>query len=256
MGGQFGRPSAPTIPHRVHTIRGPNVVTGTSSDHRSPLRSARWWHTRQHTLSDRTALARMLPSVIGSMGSLRCAIEPAYRPGAAVVERDRRSSSRRATWVSRSRISCACITGLLAASSVRRCGPNMEAIGQTGRSIISIEGALAGAEFVEVRVRDSGSGLPADLVASPFLPFFSTKKKGPASGCHCAGRLSRPMAAASGSTPIRLAPPFFSRCPSPIRPSQECRRPMAEPTQIALVEDDADVRDSLQLYLARRDLKT
>jgi hypothetical protein len=58
------------------------------------------------------------------------------------------------------------------------------------------------------------------------------------------------------STPIRLAPPFFSRCPSPIRPSQECRRPMAEPTQIALVEDDADVRDSLQLYLARRDLKT
>ena len=31
---------------------------------------------------------------------------------------------------------------------------------------------------------------------------------------------------------------------------------MAEPAQIALVEDDADVRDSLQLYLARGDLKT
>jgi two-component system, LuxR family, sensor kinase FixL len=55
---------------------------------------------------------------------------------------------------------------------------SMEAIGQTGRGIISIEGALAGAEFVEVRVRDSGSGFPVDLVANPFLPFFSTKKKG------------------------------------------------------------------------------
>ena len=31
---------------------------------------------------------------------------------------------------------------------------------------------------------------------------------------------------------------------------------MAEPAQIALVEDDAAVRDSLQLYLARQDLKT
>ena len=31
---------------------------------------------------------------------------------------------------------------------------------------------------------------------------------------------------------------------------------MAEPAQIALVEDDAAVRDSLQLYLARQDLET
>jgi hypothetical protein len=29
---QFGRASAPMIPHRVHTMRGPNVGTGTSSD--------------------------------------------------------------------------------------------------------------------------------------------------------------------------------------------------------------------------------
>jgi FixJ family two-component response regulator len=31
---------------------------------------------------------------------------------------------------------------------------------------------------------------------------------------------------------------------------------MAEPAQIALVEDDADVRDSLQLYLASQDIET
>jgi hypothetical protein len=32
---------------------------------------ARWWHNQQHTSSERTPLARMLPSVIGSIGSLR-----------------------------------------------------------------------------------------------------------------------------------------------------------------------------------------
>jgi hypothetical protein len=41
---QFGRASAPTIPHRVHTMRGPNIGTTTSSDHGSALMIARWWH--------------------------------------------------------------------------------------------------------------------------------------------------------------------------------------------------------------------
>jgi hypothetical protein len=39
---QFGRTSAPTIPHFVHTIRGPNDGTGTSSGHVSALMMARW----------------------------------------------------------------------------------------------------------------------------------------------------------------------------------------------------------------------
>jgi two-component system sensor kinase FixL len=55
---------------------------------------------------------------------------------------------------------------------------SMDAIGPTKRGMISIEAALAGADFVEVRVRDSGSGFPVDLIANPFLPFFSTKTKG------------------------------------------------------------------------------
>jgi hypothetical protein len=56
---------------RMQTVLGPNVGTGTSSGHRSALMIARWWHTQQHTSSDRTPLARMLPSVMGSIGSLR-----------------------------------------------------------------------------------------------------------------------------------------------------------------------------------------
>jgi hypothetical protein len=59
---QFGRASAPMMPHRVHTMRGPNV--GTAYDR--PVVA------QQHTSSERTPFWRMLPSVIGSIGSLRC----------------------------------------------------------------------------------------------------------------------------------------------------------------------------------------
>jgi two-component system sensor kinase FixL len=55
---------------------------------------------------------------------------------------------------------------------------SMEAIGDAGRGMIEIEAVLAGAEFVEIRVRDTGPGFPPDLAANPFLPFSSTKKEG------------------------------------------------------------------------------
>jgi hypothetical protein len=90
---QFGRASPPIIPHFVHTMRGPNVGTGTSSGQRSALSTAWWWHTQQHTSSDRTPLARMLPSVIGSIGSLmRLAVirRIVGRPGAGTRSHLRR----------------------------------------------------------------------------------------------------------------------------------------------------------------------
>ena len=55
---------------------------------------------------------------------------------------------------------------------------SMDAIGKSGRGIISIEAALAGADFIEVRVRDSGPGFPVDRIANPFLPLSSTKADG------------------------------------------------------------------------------
>jgi C4-dicarboxylate-specific signal transduction histidine kinase len=55
---------------------------------------------------------------------------------------------------------------------------SIDAIGEAGQGSISIEAALANAEFVEVRVRDSGPGFPPDRVANPFLPLSSTKKEG------------------------------------------------------------------------------
>jgi two-component system sensor kinase FixL len=55
---------------------------------------------------------------------------------------------------------------------------SMDAIGATGRGFIAIEAALADADHVEIRVRDSGPGFSPDLLANPFLPFSSTKKEG------------------------------------------------------------------------------
>ncbi len=67
---QFGRASAPKIPHLVHTILGPKVGTRTWSAQASTLKIARWWHCQQDTSSERTPFSRMLPRVIGSIGLL------------------------------------------------------------------------------------------------------------------------------------------------------------------------------------------
>jgi signal transduction histidine kinase len=55
---------------------------------------------------------------------------------------------------------------------------SMDALGEVGGGIISIEAALAGMDFIEVRVRDPGPGFPINRVANPFLPFSSTNEEG------------------------------------------------------------------------------
>ena len=56
----------------------------------------------------------------------------------------------------------------------------IEAIQDAGRlhGDISIEASVAGADFVEIRVSDTGPGFPPDLIDNPFLPFYSTKAEG------------------------------------------------------------------------------
>jgi hypothetical protein len=54
------------IPHRLHTIRGPNTGTGTSSDHGSALKIARWWHCQQHTSERPHAVRAHIAELPGS----------------------------------------------------------------------------------------------------------------------------------------------------------------------------------------------
>jgi two-component system, LuxR family, sensor kinase FixL len=55
---------------------------------------------------------------------------------------------------------------------------SIDAVSEAAQRTISIEATLVSADFVEVRVRDSGPGFPPDRAANPFLPFSSTKKEG------------------------------------------------------------------------------
>ena len=55
---------------------------------------------------------------------------------------------------------------------------SMDAISKFGQGIISIAAGLAGADFIKVRVQDSGPGFPDDRIANPFLPLSSTKAEG------------------------------------------------------------------------------
>ena len=59
----FPQPSPPRLPPRCRTARlHTNDGTGMIGSG-SALRIARWWHSQQHTSSDRTPLARMLSNV-------------------------------------------------------------------------------------------------------------------------------------------------------------------------------------------------
>ena len=57
---------------------------------------------------------------------------------------------------------------------------SIEAIGEArpAKRSISVEASVAGPNFVEVRVNDTGPGFPQDLLDNPFLPFSSTKAEG------------------------------------------------------------------------------
>jgi two-component system, LuxR family, sensor kinase FixL len=57
---------------------------------------------------------------------------------------------------------------------------SIEALGEaeTVNPAILIETSAAGADFVEIRIKDNGPGFPPDLLSDSFLPFLSTKAEG------------------------------------------------------------------------------
>jgi two-component system, LuxR family, sensor kinase FixL len=57
---------------------------------------------------------------------------------------------------------------------------SIEALGgaETVNPAILIEASAAGADFVEIRVKDNGPGFPSALLSDSFLPFLSTKAEG------------------------------------------------------------------------------
>src|SRR6516225_9076221 len=82
-----------------------------------------------------------------------------------------------------------------------------------------------------------------------FFHFSLIKRKVLASDCHYANQLSERMAAVFGWTEMCTAVSFTSQFPP------QRSRTMADPIHIALIDDDASILDSLQLYFERRKLK-
>jgi len=83
---QLGIAVAPRLPHRVHRMCRVNDGTGTSSGQASTLTSVLLPQARQVAKSERTPRLRMLPSVIGRIGSSERGIGGHSIPGRDVRE--------------------------------------------------------------------------------------------------------------------------------------------------------------------------
>ena len=116
---QFGIALAPRLPHRVHRPCRPNDDTGTSSGQASTLTAVLLPQARQVAKSERTPRLRMLPSVIGRIGSSERGITRPRRGAGTGLERRLRSTSsvRRGFWHGPGRRNCKTKLGR---SAVRR----------------------------------------------------------------------------------------------------------------------------------------
>ena len=115
------------------------------------------------------------------------------------------------------------------------------------RGSVLIEAKKFDAEFIEVRVVDTGPGFPPALLESAFLPLSSSKAEGLGIGLP----LCRSIVEAhggklwidAGATGRRR--PFYAA-------HRKDGQDMSAAIRIAVVDDDEAVLDSLRLYFARQ----
>lgn len=120
-------------------------------------------------------------------------------------------------------------------------------------------GDLPEEDFIEVMVRDTGSGMSREVMARAFEPFFTTKNVGRGSGLglsmvygfvrQSGGRIELESAPGEGTT-VRM---FFRRAeaPAPASTAESGPAPAArfEGLHILLVEDEPQVRDTARAML-------
>jgi signal transduction histidine kinase len=114
------------------------------------------------------------------------------------------------------------------------------------------------APLVEIRVRDTGSGIPADVQARMFEPFFTTKVDGKGTGLglstvygivkQCGGDISVESVLGRGTTFVVSLP--ACALPVPVANIQTAGTP-AGGEVILLVEDEAAIRHLVDRTLAR-----
>jgi CheY-like chemotaxis protein len=118
-------------------------------------------------------------------------------------------------------------------------------------------------DYVQVDVRDSGSGIPADLLPRIFEPFFTTKAIGKGSGLGLAmvhGFVRQSGGAVAISSTVGQGTTVSMYLPRDPRPVTDVPPPPpvsgaappfgAPPLDVLLVEDDPDVMDAMRFGLA------
>lgn len=125
------------------------------------------------------------------------------------------------------------------------------------KEVMTEDGALPAGAYVEISVSDTGCGMPPEVLAHAFEPFFSTKEIGEGSGLGLSmvygfvrqsdGHVAMESEVGKGTT-VRLLFPALAAKAETAREKLD-KEPVAGVGTILLVEDDPDVRHSVVMLL-------
>ncbi|MEM7668836.1 MAG: ATP-binding protein, partial [Pseudomonadota bacterium] len=113
--------------------------------------------------------------------------------------------------------------------------------------------AIAAGDFVEIRVTDSGTGIPEDVIDRMFDPFFTTKAQGQGTGLGLStvygivkqsGGFIFAENNPDGGASLRVLLPALGEAPQelPVERSVEIRRDLTGQASVLLVEDEESIR--------------
>ena len=130
--------------------------------------------------------------------------------------------------------------------------------GDAERNVIGVATRMAGARVL-VEVRDTGSGMPPEVLRRLFTPFFTTKPVGIGTGlglsiCHgivtaMGGEIAVESAVGSGSVFRVLLP--AARAEIPARPPERARVAAPRRARVLVVDDEAIIGKVVSRVLAR-----
>lgn len=134
----------------------------------------------------------------------------------------------------------------------------MEGEGEIYVSVSTYEDKINGKKYVKISIRDTGPGIPEEVIPSIFDPFFTTKEKGSGLGLflvkHHINNLKGFIEVESKlnrGTTFSLYVPFVSETPI----CSSIKEVSLKDKVIYLVEDEEEIRESLKMVLTEKGAK-